>query len=223
MRLPETKSVIFDMDGVLINSMEFHCKAWQEAAKSRGITIPAREIYLREGEKGLFSGKYFLELNGKDSSDSATGKFLSDKERIFSDIAMPELYPYIEDLLCGLSSGGSMLALVTGTSMGELEKTLPQKISGYFTTKVTGDMVLRGKPDPEPYLKALEIMGISAGETVVVENAPYGIRSAKRAGIFCIAVCTSLEKQFLEEADIIVDSTKELYELFKSDSDCLIK
>ncbi len=219
----DAKSVIFDMDGVLINSMEFHCIAWRKAAKLRGIDIPDREIYLREGEKGKFSGKYFLELNGKDSSDHEAEKFLADKEKIFAEIANPVVYPFVSELLNYLYANSFSLALVTGTSMGELKKTLPREISDYFKIKVTGDMVSRGKPDPEPYRKALKLLEITEDEAVVIENAPYGIRSAKLAGIYCIALCTSLEKQYLLEADLILDSVTELYNRVKSGINCLIK
>ena len=77
---------------------------------------------------------------------------------------------------------------------------------------VAGNEVKQGKPHPEPYLKSLQKLKIKASEAVVIENAPFGIRSAKQAGLKCLALETSLPKQYLREADMIFSSIKELEE-----------
>jgi len=102
------------------------------------------------------------------------------------------------------------LALVTGTSRHELYQILPTSLRDLFSVIVTGSDVKHGKPHPEPYLKSLKGLKIKASAAVVIENAPFGIRSAKQAGLKCIALETSLPKKYLSEADAIFPSIKEL-------------
>jgi beta-phosphoglucomutase len=66
-----------------------------------------------------------------------------------------------------------------------------------------------GKPHPEPYLKAAKALGVKPSECAVIENAPYGVASAKKAGMFCIAITSSLPKEYLKRADVVVDSLAE--------------
>jgi beta-phosphoglucomutase-like phosphatase (HAD superfamily) len=81
---------------------------------------------------------------------------------------------------------------------------------GIFDVIVSGEDVKNGKPDPEPYEKAIAKLGLSKDECLVVENAPLGIESAKNAGVFCVGVPTYLDKTKLHEADIIVKNHAEL-------------
>ena len=75
---------------------------------------------------------------------------------------------------------------------------------------VTGSDVKNGKPSPEPYLKALKLLRVKAKEAVAIENAPFGVRSAKAAGLRCLALETSLSKEYLKEADAIFPNIKNL-------------
>jgi len=93
-------------------------------------------------------------------------------------------------LLVDLKKEGYKMALVTGTARREVGHILPTDLLKLFDYTLTGDEVKAGKPDPEPYTRALEALELSSQEAVVIENAPFGITSAKRAGIYCIAVCT---------------------------------
>ena len=94
--------------------------------------------------------------------------------------------------------------------MQELNKILPVRIKDLFATIVTGEMVKLGKPHPAPYLKAAELLKLEPEQCLVVENAPLGIKSAKAAGMFCLAITTSLPKSYLKRADIIVDRLEEI-------------
>ena len=91
-------------------------------------------------------------------------------------------------------------------------KALPIYLQRLFQVIITGDDVKIGKPDPEPFLRALDTLGIVADEAVVVENAPCGIQSAKAAGITCLAIETSLPRSYLQDADYVFSSIKELSE-----------
>ena len=102
------------------------------------------------------------------------------------------------------------LALVTGTSIHEVRKILPEKLFQLFDVVVSGSDVQNGKPHPEPYLKAIQRLCISCVDAVVIENAPFGIRSAKKAGLKCFALETSLPRHYLTEADCVFRSIKDL-------------
>ena len=95
---------------------------------------------------------------------------------------------------------------MTGTARHEVHQILPAEIFNLFEVVVCGTDVQNGKPHPEPYLKALKKLKIKAKDAIVIENAPFGIRSAKAAGINCLALETSLPKKFLKQADGIFHS-----------------
>ena len=198
------------MDGVVIDSMVYHYKAWSSVLKNLGINISKTELYKREGEKGYntiryFAGKYNTRLSGEELE-----KILKEKEKIFKKISRPELFPGISEILDFLKNQKLPLGLVTGTSYDEVLKILPEDIFKKFDIKVTGDMLKKGKPDPEAYLLASEMLNIKPDKCLVIENAPYGITSAKNAGMTCIAICTSLEEYHLAAADKIILTFKEL-------------
>ena len=87
---------------------------------------------------------------------------------------------------------------------------MPKDLLCIFSATITGDEVKKGKPNPEPFLKAIELLKIPVKDIAVIENAPCGIQAAKRAGLFCIALETSLPKRYLKGADIIFRSFAQL-------------
>ena len=105
---------------------------------------------------------------------------------------------------------GFKLALVTGTSRHEAQKLLPKDLWDCFDVTVCGCDVQNGKPHPEPYLKAIAKLNVALMKALVFENAPFGIRSAKAAGLFCLALETSLPSSYLKDADAIFSSFKEI-------------
>ncbi len=200
------KAVLFDMDGVITDSMPYHYEAWKHIFATCGISVTKNEIFVREGEKGEVTLRAILSSHGKYLSDEAIKHLLSEKERIFRAIASPRLFTGAKECIETIHNRGKKLALVTGTSGTELRSNVPASLLSLFDAIVSGDMVSRGKPDPEPYLMALAHLGVQAHEAVVIENAPYGIRSAKAAGLYCIALTTSLPRSYLKDADLILET-----------------
>ena len=105
---------------------------------------------------------------------------------------------------------GFRLGLVTGTARHELLKILPKGLRKFFDAIITGDEVTHGKPHPEPYQKALKMLQCKKSDAIVIENAPFGIQSAKAAGLKCFAIETSLPKKYLKQADFVFHSFKHL-------------
>jgi len=204
-------AVLFDMDGVVIDSMGEHARAWIQAAGRFGVQVTEEEVFKREGEQGVITARDFLaKLEGARPTKKAIREFLDVKEEIFKSSSRIKPFGGIETVIDNLRSYGFKLGLVTGTSKGELDRVLPKGIADRFDVIVAGDSVTRGKPHPEPYLVACANLGVDPKNAVVIENAPYGIRSAKAAGVYCIAITTYLPSAELEGADVIIESHGEI-------------
>jgi beta-phosphoglucomutase len=207
------KAVLFDMDGVITDSMPYHFEAWRIIFAELAISVTREEILKREGEKGDVTLLSLLAQHGKSLPKEDLISLLKKKEEIFRWIVSPRLFDGAKECVEELYARGTKLALVTGTSGDEAKANIPAPILSCFHALIPGDLVTKGKPDPEPYRLALQKLSVSAEEALVIENAPYGIRSAKGAGIFCIALTTSLPATFLQEADLILRDLKELREV----------
>ncbi len=210
MRNIKVKAVIFDMDGVITNTMPFHYRAWKKVFKEENIIVNEREIYSREGQPGNITVKEIFKEYGLPISSVSIAKILSRKEVLFKKTVRRRFIRGSRQLIHYLKSKGFLLALVTGTARHEVERILPKKLLLHFNVVVTGNEVKRGKPHPEPYLIALKQLRVKPDESVVLENAPFGISSAKRANIMVLAIETSLPKTYLKGADYIFASFKEL-------------
>lgn len=204
------KAVIFDMDGVITNTMPDHYRSWKAVLAPRGIPATYHDIYSREGQPGLQSVKELLEQYGKSFNKTQAEMILREKEEYFKKIVKQRFVLGARKFLKDLHRRGFHLAIVTGTSRHELHRILPREIYNLFKITVTGSDVKHGKPHPEPYLKSIAGLAVDAAQAVAIENAPYGIRSAKVAGLKCLALETSLPKKYLREADAVFASIKEL-------------
>jgi beta-phosphoglucomutase len=206
----DIRAVIFDMDGVITDTMPYHFRAWKDVFAGEGIKVSHEDIYCREGQKGIDSVREIFSEYGKEFSEDYARHLLKIKEKHFKEIFKRRFIPGARQFLRRLSYQEFKLALVTGTSRHEAVKLLPDYIFKLFDVTVCGCEVQNGKPHPEPYLTALQKLSIPAAKAVVIENAPFGIRSAKAAGLSCLAVATSLPKPYLKQADKIFDSFKTL-------------
>lgn len=198
------------MDGVVVDSMSYHIKSWREALSTIGISITDLEIYLMEGMTGDETIKELASKNNESLPDEVIKKVLKLKRKIFNEIFTVNIMKGSKNLLLKLRSLNYNLALVTGTRLEVVEKVLKKGLENIFKVIITGDMVSNGKPDPEPYLKAVEKLGVNKANCLVIENAPAGIASAKSAGLACFAVQTSLPGDYLKSADKIFQSIDEL-------------
>lgn len=206
----KVKSVIFDMDGVITNTMPDHFKAWKKIMLESGIEVSHSDIYSREGQKGIQSVKELFKKYGRVFNYEEANRLLKNKEDYFKTIAKERFIVGARTFLKSLRGKGIKLALVTGTSRHELLRILPEELRKLFSVIITGCDVKFGKPHPMPYLKSLKNLRINADDAVVIENAPFGIESAKRAGIKCFALETSLPRQYLTKADAVFSSIKKL-------------
>lgn len=207
------------MDGVITDTMPFHYKAWKYVFGLHGIHLSKLDIYEREGQKGIESLDEIFAKYDKPLNKLIAQKLLKNKEAYFKKIFKLRFIPGARSFLKKCINKKFRLALVTGTSRDEAVRLLPKKIFNIFEVTVCGSDVRHGKPHPEPYLKALKGLSLKAKDCMVIENAPFGIRSAKAAGIQCVAIATSLPKAYLQQADYVYASFALLNSCFNHDNE----
>ena len=181
------------------------------------MRVSRREIYAWEGESGRVSARTILRRAGRPATGPAVAALLNEKERRFARMARRvSVDPRFRRTLRRLARRGVPLALVTGTSSREVRRILPATVLQAFQAVVTGDRIRHGKPHPEPYRRAMRALGMPPARTIVVENAPYGIRSAQRAGAgLVVALASSLPARFLREADRTLRSSADAARLLE--------
>ena len=208
------RAALFDMDGVITDTMPFHLKAWQEAFRPRGVAVDKMDVYLREGMQTRRMGREIAREKGVRLSDEDLEEIVAEKTQVFDREASAgaRAFEGVPATLTMLRNNGLRIALVTGSKAGSTEKVLEAAgVRRMFDVVVTGDDTKKGKPDPDPYLKAAEKVRVNPLDCVVVENAPLGVASAKAAGIgYVIGVTTTLDREYLLEADDIMGSLADL-------------
>jgi beta-phosphoglucomutase len=215
------RAIIFDMDGVIVDSMAYHYLAWYEALKPYGIRVSCFDVYSKEGERWDKTLRGLFKRSGIKASDKLLKRVFLSRKKIFRKYFKRFIFSGAKEFLVCLKNKGYLLGLATGTPEAEIKKILPASIKGLFDCIIPGDKVKKGKPHPEPYLRAAKALKIKAGLCAVVENAPLGIESAKRAGMFCIALTTSLPRQYLFKADALAESLDEVTGIV--DKSCVLK
>ncbi|MDR3194952.1 MAG: HAD-IA family hydrolase [Tannerella sp.] len=187
------KAVLFDMDGVLYDSMPNHAEAWVTVMTGRGYAFTHEDAYLHEGRTGAATIRLVCEREGISLTERETEALYDEKKELFGALPAPRPIPGVYDLLKTITAGGYTPAVVTGSGHADLFDRLNRTFPGIPFSRdrmVTAFDVKHGKPHPEPYLMALEKGKWHPQEAVVVENAPLGIASAAAAGLFTVAVNT---------------------------------
>ncbi len=191
------KAFLFDMDGVLFDSMPGHAVAWVKAVERYGLSMTAEEVYMNEGRTGAGTINALAQRTwGRDATADEIRDIYAAKSEEFNSYFLAKgeapVMPGVADVLNNVRARGLMRVIVTGSGQHSLLDNLNRHFPGMFSPElmVTAFDVKQGKPFPEPYLMGLKKAGISAGEAIVVENAPLGVQAAKAAGIFTVAVNT---------------------------------
>lgn len=175
------KAIVFDLDGVLVDSMPTHVRTWTEAFENvAGLRVTDRDIYLNEGMRGIELAVKLLE--GRKAGSDLAGKVVDEKNRIFRSIGSSVPFEGIPALLRRLKSPK---VVVSGSARQDAETMLGESLGKEFSALITGDDISRGKPDPAAFLEAARRLGIAPSDIVVVENAPLGAVAAAKAGMEC--------------------------------------
>ncbi|MBR1732719.1 MAG: HAD family phosphatase [Alloprevotella sp.] len=187
------RAVLFDMDGVLFDSMPAHAKCWVEACRKSGLNVCERDTYMNEGRTAASTIDLFTTAQwGRHVAPQEVETIYAEKCRLFNLWPEAPKMPGAEAVLEAVRRAGSTIAVVTGSGQESLLARLERHYSGYFRPEfiVSSRDCQRGKPCPDPYLLGLSRAGVRAEEAIVVENAPLGVQAARAAGIYTIAVNT---------------------------------
>ena len=188
------KAVLFDMDGILYDSMPNHAIAWQESMARFGIQMSADDAYATEGARGVDTIRLMVRQQQHRDIDEAEAQRMYDvKSQIFHSLPEAPIMPGVLELMGKIRKGGMMCCVVTGSGQLPLIKRILKDFGDFVSEDhiTTAYDVKRGKPNPDPYLMGLQKAGnLKPWEAIVVENAPLGIRSGYAAKIFTVAVNT---------------------------------
>ncbi len=204
------KAVLFDMDGVLYDSMPRHAIAWTTAMQQFDLPMTGHEAYLYEGMRGVETIQLlFKERKGRILTDEEAHRIYAVKTAAYAAQGKASVMPGVHALMEALHRDGMTIGVVTGSGQPTLLDALESDFKGLVSKArmVTSFDVTIGKPHPMPYLRGLEKVGAVPCEAIVVENAPLGVRASVAAKIFTIAVNTgTLPDEMLanEGADVVV-------------------
>lgn len=204
-----TGAAIWDMDGVLVDSAEFHFSTWRTVI---------RQLYKIEIERSLFdkvfgmsNKKTLREFLGKEPSTPEGERVIDLKEQLFRRLisGREHLSPMtgVVPLLERLMDLGWVQAVASSAPRANIDLSLEKmKIRHWFSVIVSDDQVENGKPEPDIFEKVALKTGIPPRCCVVIEDSPAGIEAARRAGMHCVAVATTRPKTALGMADLVFDN-----------------
>lgn len=187
------KAVLFDMDGVLFNSMPYHAESWNKTMSRFGFTLSKEEAYMHEGRTGAGTINIVSQRErGCDATEEEIQQIYKAKTEEFNKFPEAERMPGALEVLQKIKASGLTPMVVTGSGQRSLLDRLNKNFPNIFQKElmVTAYDVKYGKPNPEPYLMALQKGGLQPNEAIVIENAPLGVEAGVAAGIFTIAVNT---------------------------------
>lgn len=206
------KAFIFDLDGVITDTAEYHYLAWKELANSLNIDFDRETNEQLKGISRVGSLELILEKGGyaerfseKEKEILATRKNEYYKQLI-ENISVSDILPGIIEILKKVKKNGLRVALASASKnapiiLGKLQ------LESFFDVIVNVEEIKNGKPDPEIFLKAAELLGVLAEECIGVEDAAAGVQAIKSANMFAVGVGS---KTILNKADLVVSTTKDL-------------
>ena len=210
------------MDGTLFDSMPRHAWSWEQTMAQAGLHFTAADCYRGEGRRGVEVIETAIrEQLHREPEAGEAQRIYKIKAELFAKGGETQPIPDAPELLKMLKEQGDDIWIVTGSGQQSLFQTLDRHFPGIFIRErmITATDVNKGKPDPEPYLKAWERCGKDKKECIVVENAPMGIQSGKAAGLYTIGVNTGpLPDSDLTDAgaDIVVPNMKSLIQIIQT-------
>lgn len=221
------RAALIDMDGTLYDSMRNHTAAWHRLMTELGVRCTREEFYLYEGMTGAMTiNRLFKREFNREASPEEVAELYHRKTVYFNELPVVPPMDGAREMLDSMARRGIMRVLVTGSGQRSVIDRLNRDYPGAFdeNLRVTAKDVTRGKPHPEPYLVGIAKAGVSPLESIAVENAPLGVKSAATAGAFTVGLTTGpIPREELENAgaDIVYGSMREFADDFDSLVDML--
>lgn len=206
------RGVVFDVDGVLVDSYATHLASWQGALRERGLAMSEEDF---QRTFGRTSREILRELFGDALSDADVEAIDERKEALYREL-LARSFPAMDgavEVIDALAAAGFRLAAGSSGPPANVEQALAGLgRRAAFTAVVTGRDVTRGKPDPQVFLVAAERLGLAPEACAVVEDAPAGVAAARAAGMASIGLVGTASEAALREAGahLVVRSLREL-------------
>ncbi len=213
------KAIIFDFDGVVVDSEPLHLKVFQQVLRDVGVSLSKEDYilkYLAFDDKTFFTNS--LSDFGKYESPQQVEQLINKKSRIFEALIEDSIkvFPGVREFLQNIN-GNYPVAIGSGALRSEIEIILNKlNMEKYFDFIVSADEVENCKPNPEVYLKVLDEFNsrndfqLMAEECLVFEDAVYGIQAAKSAGMKCVGISNSYNSDEIKDADLVFESFEKI-------------
>ena len=201
------KAVIFDLDGVIVDTAHYHFIAWKRLAKELGIDFTEAENEQLKGVSRMRSLEIILELGNLRLSQEEMERLANKKNQWFVDyinaMKPDEIFPGVKEMIQNIRASGIKIALASSSKNADTVLTL-LNIKNLFDVIVDGTMITHTKPDPEIFLLAAKKLNLPPAECLVFEDAEAGVEAAIAAGMKCIGVGST---QQLSRANVVVAKT----------------
>jgi beta-phosphoglucomutase len=201
--------VLWDMDGVIVDSGEAHYISWQKSLSRFGISFNRR---LFDETFGMNNRGILSLLLERDATDEDVERIGGLKEELFRRDVQHDLVPLpgAREWIERFSKSGFPQAVASSAPQQNIDCIIEGlELNDYFQALVSGS-ALSGKPDPATFLLAAKHLGVAPMDCLVIEDARVGIEAAKRGGMKCVAVCTTHSREELADADIVVERLSDL-------------
>lgn len=206
--MTETRAVLWDMDGVLVDSIEYHYEAWRLAMQCEGRTLTHAGFKRTFGQRNDTVLRDMLDPNISDADIARIADFKEATYRALVRERGISPLPGVLHWLNVLRDTGWKQAVASAAPRANVDAILEAtNIAHYFDAVSSAEDVTRGKPDPQVYLVAAARVGAPPARSIVIEDAPAGVEGAKRAGMKRVGVRSS---HGTLEADIVVDALTDL-------------
>ena len=202
----KARGVIWDMDGVIVDSGPYHLKAWQKVFTKRGANFTPEDFQRHFGQR---NDTIIRSALGEQIPKSEVASIAREKEQTYRELIRQNIKPLpgAIKLIKSLNEHGFRLAIASSAPTENIRLiTQSLGINDYFQAIVSGHDVTEGKPSPQSFLLAAQKLEIKPQNCIVIEDAIAGVTAGKRAGAHCIAVTNTHPREKLSEADLIVDT-----------------
>ncbi|MFC3457571.1 HAD family hydrolase [Massilia haematophila] len=208
------RAFVFDMDGTIVDNMAFHTDSWIAFFARRGRAIDADEFF--RATAGRQGGEIIRSYLGEHLTDEEVAALNHEKESVYRELYAPHLKPVagFEALLDQAQQHGVKLAVGTAAPPANVAFTLDGlDLRRHFDAIVGATDVARGKPHPDVFLKAAELCGVAPEHCIVFEDAPLGVEAARRAGMRCVVLTTTLPASSFAGYDNVIAIVRDFTEL----------
>jgi beta-phosphoglucomutase family hydrolase len=209
--MKEKFAVLFDMDGVIIDSNPYHKDAWLEFCRRYQVELKEedvpRYIYGKTNKTAL------VDVFQREFSPEESFRLSEEKEAIYRDLHRADirLIKGLDHLLNAFEQHQIPLAVCTNAPVANLDFTLEETgIRPYFEVLIDASKVSKGKPDPEIYLKAAQLLQVPAERCIVMEDSTVGVEAGLRAGMKVVGITTTHTREELAHTHLVIDDFDEL-------------